>query len=259
MKYALALAGLLLFACQPKLPDVAASGAPADAVHQADTLDLPETNYYEIATPQGRMVIRLYDETPLHRDNFKRLVAEGFYDGTTFHRIIEGFMAQGGDPWSKDEDPFNDGQGDPGYTIPAEFVPARYHKRGAVAAARTGDHMNPERRSSGSQFYIVQGTVFDDFQLDMTLQQIRGALSDPSFAFSDEARQAYKTEGGAPQLDMQYTVFGELVEGFDVLDAIAAVETPRRRGERTMPALVDRPVQAVPMTVRPLPDYAPQP
>lgn len=223
----------------------------------ADTLDLPETNYYEIATPQGRMVIRLYDETPLHRDNFKRLAARGFYDGTTFHRIIEGFMIQGGDPNTKDADPSNDGEGDPGYTIPAEFVPARYHKRGALSAARTADQVNPERRSSGSQFYIVQGRPVDSMQLGFMQQQIRAATRDTSFAFTDEMRQVYQTQGGTPFLDRQYTVFGELVEGFDVLDALAATPTPRKTGQAMDPMTADRPLTPVPMTVRPLPDYAP--
>lgn len=256
-RYFAALLVLLLFGCRQPVREASAE-AQASAEHgdaPADTLDLPETNYYEITTPQGRMVLRLYDETPLHRDNFKKLAAQGFYDGTTFHRIIQGFMIQGGDPNSKDDDPYNDGQGDPGYTLPAEVVPALYHKRGALAAARTGDHVNPERRSSGSQFYIVQGTTFDDFQLGMVQQQVRAALRNPEFSFSEEARQVYETVGGAPNLDMQYTVFGEVVEGLDVLDRIAGVATPRSTGQHTQPALVDRPLEPVAMTVRPLPDY----
>lgn len=203
------------------------------------------------------MVVRLFDDTPQHRDNFKKLAGEGFFNGTTFHRIIEGFMIQGGDPNSRDDDAFNDGQGGPDYTIPAEIVAGLFHKRGALAAARTGDAVNPERRSSGSQFYIVQGTTFDDQTLDMVEQQIRMSTRKKDFAFSEEARAAYKTEGGAPNLDAQYTVFGELVEGFDVLDAVAATATPRKTGQHVSPQLADRPTEPVTMTVRPLPNYSP--
>jgi peptidyl-prolyl cis-trans isomerase B (cyclophilin B) len=218
--------------------------------------DRPTTNYYSIDTPHGRLVIRLYDETPIHRDNFKRLAAEGYYDGMTFHRIIEGFMIQGGDPNSRDDDPFNDGAGDPGYTLEAEIIPGRFHRRGAVAAARTGDDVNPDRRSSGSQFYIVQGSTFDDAALDRVEQQVRIATGDMEFAFSDSARAAYRETGGAPNLDAQYTVFAEVVEGFDVLDAIAAVDTPRKTGLRVHPQLIDRPVQPVTVTVRPIAEYS---
>ena len=179
---------------------------------------LPATNYYEIATPHGAFVVRLSDETPVHRDNFKKLVAEGFYDGTTFHRVIRGFMIQGGDPNTRDDDPTNDGQGGPGYTLPAEIVPGATHTVGAVAAARKADQVNPERRSSGSQFYVVTGD--------------------------------------ARHLDGQYTVFGQVVEGLDVLAELERVETPRATGARVPPALRDRPAEPVPMQIRPLPDYA---
>ena len=221
----------------------------------ADSIETHVSNYYEIRVPQGRMVIRLFDETPEHHDNFRKLASEGFYDGMTFHRIIEGFMIQGGDPNSRDDDPFNDGQGGPGYTLPAEIVPGLFHKRGAVAAARTGDHVNPERRSSGSQFYIVQGTTFDDQTLSAVEQQIRITARDSSFTFSGEALSTYKSFGGAPNLDGQYTVFGEVVEGLEVLDDIAAVPTPRRTGQRVSPQIVDRPTVDVPMSVRSLPEY----
>ena len=216
-----------------------------------------ESNYFEIRVPQGRIVIRLFDETPRHRDNFRTLAAEGFFDGTTFHRVIEGFMIQGGDPNSRDDDPFNDGQGGPGYTLPAELVPALFHQRGMVAAARTGDAVNPERRSSGSQFYIVHGMTFDSPTLDMVEQQIRMTMRDTTFAFSKEARAAYQEVGGAPNLDGQYTVFAEVVEGLYVVDAIASVATPRKSGQRVMPQLVDRPLDNVAMEVRPLPGYVP--
>lgn len=213
--------------------------------------------YFEIVVPQGRMIVRLYDETPVHRDNFAKLASDGFFDGTTFHRVIEGFMIQGGDPNSRDDDPANDGEGDPGYTLPAEIVRDYFHKRGALAAARTGDVMNPERRSSGSQFYIVQGSTFDDRTLDMVEQQVRMTMRDTAFAFSDEARAVYREVGGAPNLDAQYSVFGEVVEGFDVLDAVAAVATPRKTGRGGSSRLTDRPFDDVPMTVRPLPEYTP--
>lgn len=234
-----------------------AAAAQADRFSATDSIEIPVSNYYEIRVPQGRMVIRLSDETPGHRDNFKKLVSAGLYDGTTFHRVIEGFMIQGGDPNSRDDDPSNNGQGGPGYTLPAEIVPALFHKRGALAAARTADHVNPDRRSSGSQFYIVQGTTFDDQTLKMLEQQIRMSARDSSFSFSDEARATYKEVGGAPNLDGQYTVFGEIVEGLDVVDQIAAAPTPRKTGQRVSPQIIDRPLDDVTMLVRPLPEYAP--
>lgn len=213
--------------------------------------DTGVTNYYEIETPFGRMVVRLYDETPIHRDNFAKLVAEEFYDGTTFHRIQAGFMIQGGDPNSKDDDPLNDGQGDPGYTLPAEIQPQLLHKRGALAAARHPDQINPEKRSNGSQFYLVHGTPRDSTLIAEFESRIK--RRHPDFSYSPDMRAHYVNVGGAPFLDMDYTVFGELVEGFDVLDAIATVDTPLRYGQRG--PLENRPVQPVPMTVRALPDY----
>lgn len=222
---------------------------------QAEEVMIPETNYYRISTSQGDMIIRLYDETPEHRDNFKKLVAEGFYDNTTFHRVIENFMIQGGDPNSKDDDPMNDGQGGPGYTVPAEINSDLFHKKGALAAARTGDQVNPQRRSSGSQFYIVHGQVYETEMLDRIEKQIWASMQ--GFAFSEGAREAYTTVGGTPQLDMQYTVYGELVEGFDVLDQIAATSTARKTGEQVPGALIDRPAEDVSMTVTPVENYTP--
>ena len=163
---------------------------PEPSVSAADTLPLPVTNLYEIRTPEGRMVVRLYDETPQHRDNFKKLVAEQFYDSTTFHRVIERFMIQGGDPNSRGDDPAAVGQGGPGYTIPAEIRPDLYHKRGALAAARQGDPVNPERRSSGSQFYIVQGETYNDSTLAEMEQALRQRIPDADFSFSDSAKAA---------------------------------------------------------------------
>lgn len=245
---------LLLGACQP-----APSTSPQihSMVASSDTLVLPTTNYYEIRTPLGRMVVRLYDETPLHRDNFKRLVAAGFYDSTTFHRVIDGFVIQGGDPNSKDLDPSNDGTGGPGYTLPAEMRPGLWHKRGALAAARQGDEENPERRSSGSQFYLVVGRTFDAATLDEIEAYLRVQIPAPTFTFPDSVRQLYQTVGGAPFLDGLYTVFGELVAGFEVMDAIARRPTPRSTSQQVPPAMLDRPLQSVPMTIRPLENYSP--
>ena len=220
---------------------------------QNEGLSQDEASYFEIETTLGSMVVRLYDETPIHRDNFRKLVADGFYDGTTFHRVIPQFMIQGGDPNSKDDDPMNDGMGGPGYTQPAEFNVNLFHKRGALAAARTGGPMNPERESSGSQFYIVVGRTVENAYLDQLEAYQRGNLS-PDYRVQDAAREAYTTVGGAPNLDMDYTVFGELVEGFDVLDRIVNVDTPARLGQAPGN---DRPVENVTMKVRALPDYTP--
>ncbi len=170
-----------------------------------------------IWTNMGEMVVRLSDSTPLHRDNFLKLVKVGFYDGLLFHRVIQKFMIQGGDPKSKNAEagvPLGDG--DVGYRIPAEFRPSLFHKKGVIAAARD---YNPEKASSGCQFYIVQGKVWSDAGLDST-ENFRLKRKLPL-----EHREVYKTIGGTPQLDQNYTVFGELVSGFDVLDSIAAVPT----------------------------------
>ena len=180
---------------------------------------------YDIVTTAGSMRMRLYNETPAHRDNFRKLVGERFYDGTTFHRVINNFMIQGGDPNSRDGNPRNDGQGGPPYTLPAEIIPTLYHKRGAIAAARQPDRYNPSRSSNGSQFYIVKGQVFDEPTLVEIEDYLKRQLGDPSFIFSNSARNMYTSQGGYPMLDNQYTIFGELVEGYDVLDAISAVQT----------------------------------
>ena len=184
----------------------------------------------KIETTLGTIKVKLYDETPQHRDNFLKLVKEEFYEGVLFHRVIKGFMIQAGDPESKTADSLAHlGAGGLGYTIPAEIeFPKLYHKRGALAAARQGDMVNPERKSSSCQFYIVQGETFTDEQLDqmeMRLQyQLR--MKEP-FKYTEEQRLIYKTFGGTPHLDGQYTVFGEVVEGFDVLQKISEVETGR--------------------------------
>lgn len=178
----------------------------------------------EMVTDKGTLILRLSDSTPLHRDNFIRLTKSGFFDGITFHRVIKNFMIQAGDPNTKHPDSAASvGSGGPGYTIPAEIIPGMFHHKGALAAARMGDQVNPQRESSGSQFYIVQGKVFTPAGLD-SLQngRLRG------YIFPEEHRKVYTTIGGAPHLDNQYTVFGRLIEGYDVLDAIAEVKTNQR-------------------------------
>ena len=220
----------------------------------------------------GDIVVRLYDETPIHRDNFVKLAKEGYYDGTLFHRVIKDFMIQGGDPDSKGA-PASQmlGMGGPDYTLEAEIKEGLYHKRGALAAARQGDEMNPERRSSGSQFYIVWGQVYNEGQLrqfakQLKMQQIQSAFNQLAAKHRDEIMQMrrerdraglqalqerlaneaeaqvkgngmteeqmklYTTVGGTPHLDGQYTVFGEVEEGLDVVEMIQGSAT--RRGDR---------------------------
>ena len=169
----------------------------------------------KITTDMGDIVVRLYDKTPLHRENFIKLVNQHFYDSLLFHRIIAGFMIQGGDPESKGALPdIMLGKGDAGYTIPAEFDSTLYHKKGALAAARNN---NPEKASSGCQFYIVQGKKYADDELNMIEMQ-RGVY------FSPAKRMTYKMLGGTPNLDMNYTVFGEVESGIEVVDLIAAAQ-----------------------------------
>ncbi len=171
----------------------------------------------KISTKYGDMVAELYDETPIHRDNFIKLVKDGFYDGTLFHRVIPGFMIQGGDPYSKDSNPnLKIGNGGPGYTLPAELNPKFFHKKGALAAARMSDAINPKKESSGSQFYIVEGQVYDNTSINLMAQRM-------GTEFSSAQKIAYTTIGGTPQLDANYTVFGELVEGLDVISKISNV------------------------------------
>ena len=186
----------------------------------------------QIETTQGVIVVKLYNETPLHRDNFVKLVKERFYDGVLFHRVIADFMIQGGDPDSKTAKPNASlGNGDVGYTIPSEFkTPAIYHKKGALAAAREGDGVNPQKASSGCQFYIVEGKTFTDAELStMEAGKIArygiNSLNDSTFRFSAEARAVYRTRGGTPHLDGNYTVFGEVTEGIDVVEKISKVKT----------------------------------
>jgi len=224
-----------------------------------------------LKTEFGNIKLKLYNDTPEHKKNFLKLVNEGFYDDLLFHRVIKDFMIQGGDPSSKNAQPgARLGSGNLGYTVPAEFVPQHIHKKGALAAARTGTN-NPEKRSSASQFYIVQGKVFtpgaldtmetvmnnraqndffqekfktfepelnefrknkDEAGFNLRVAEIREELDSlwalqPAKAFTPEQRKAYTTIGGYPSLDGEYTVFGEVVEGLDVIDKIAALETDK--------------------------------
>lgn len=231
-----------------------------------------KSNLVLLETSLGNIKIRLYDETPQHRDNFLKLVEEGYYNDLLFHRVIKDFMIQGGDPESKGASANKSlGSGGPGYQIPAEFVyPKLFHKRGALSAARTGDQVNPEKKSSGSQFYIVWGSVYTGAQLDSMEQQKKQqamqnyfgslaaerrdtiqelyrsqnqagldalqkeliAITEAEFAknpemggFTAEQKNAYSTVGGTPHLDGEYTVFGEVIEGLDVVAKIQSCQT----------------------------------
>jgi cyclophilin family peptidyl-prolyl cis-trans isomerase len=242
----------------------------------------------EITTEYGKIKLALYNETPLHRDNFLKLVEQKFYDSTIFHRIIKDFMIQGGDPDSKNAKPGQMlGNGDVGYTLPAELNPALYHKKGALAAARMGDDVNPQKNSSGCQFYIVQGRSVAETDLNNMEQRINMQLRQeifglvindpanaalknrfiinqqnndsirvlsaeveplieaefakkPPFKYTQEQRDTYYKIGGTPHLDMGYTVFGEVIEGLDVIDKIATVERNQ----------FDRPNKDVVMTIK---------
>jgi cyclophilin family peptidyl-prolyl cis-trans isomerase len=202
-----------------------------------------KNTYVLVSTGYGDMVLKLYNETPLHRDNFKKLVSEKFYDSLLFHRVIKDFMIQGGDPQSKNAKPgqmLGDGEVQGVARIPAEFNPALYHKKGALAAARDG---NPEKASSNCQFYIVQGRKFTDADLD-NLQKRNG------MNYTAEQREMYKNIGGTPHLDNNYTVYGEVVSGMEVIDKIAAVNTAS--ADRP---IADRPVEDVRMTMKVLKKY----
>ena len=173
--------------------------------------------YVKIETAYGDIVVKLYNETPKHRDNFLKLVKEGTYDGVLFHRVIQNFMIQGGDPNSRNAKKGEMlGNGELGYTLPAEFVPSLYHKKGALAAARQADQVNPEKRSSSCQFYIVQGEKWD-------AEKLKRVETSMGKSFTKEQAEVYATLGGTPFLDGDYTVFGEVVEGLEVVDKIAAV------------------------------------
>ena len=200
----------------------------APVVEPTFQLDKAEDTLVEVTTRFGTMMVQLYPETQGHRRNFLKLVQQGFYDDLLFHRCIKGFMIQGGDPNSKGAAQGQAlGMGGPGYTIPAEFNPKFINKRGTLCAARQGDQVNPKKESSGSQFYIVQGKTWSDQELDQLEKNI--AMRNPGFKYTPEQRTAYKTAGGTAQLDMDYTVFGEIVSGMAVIDSIAAQPTMRDR------------------------------
>lgn len=242
--------------------------------NQKKTTDMETGNetLVRLETTMGNITVKLYNETPKHRDNFIKLVKEGTYDSTLFHRVIKNFMIQAGDPQSKTAtDTTTLGNGDVGYTLPAEFNPKFFHKKGALAAARLGDDVNPKKESSGCQFYIVTGRKFSEAQMismenqlnDARLENVFNELArkhmkeiykmrkagdndgllelqdsletqaraivakEPALKFSREQIAAYTTVGGAPHLDGAYTVFGEVIDGMDVVDKIQAVKTNR--------------------------------
>jgi cyclophilin family peptidyl-prolyl cis-trans isomerase len=190
----------------------------------------PNYYYVTLKTTAGEIVLRLYNETPIHRDNFVKLSKSGFFNGILFHRVIDNFMIQSGDPDSKAREKGKlYGDGGPGYDLTAEIIPGIYHKKGVLAAAREGDNVNPERRSSGSQFYIVKGKIFNDETLKTVEERInsRNAANNIKTIHNipNEWREIYKTIGGTPHLDTQYTVFGELVSGSEVVEKISVSKT----------------------------------
>ena len=191
----------------------------------------PKHQYVRLKTEQGECIIMLYNQTPRHRDNFIKLVKADFYNGTLFHRVINSFMIQGGDPDSKNAVPGKElGDGDVGYTVPAEFRDSLFHKKGALAAARED---NPDKASSGCQFYIVQGKTFTDPQLDsLEIKRLH-------FKLPVWQRDVYKQLGGTPHLDRKYTVYGEVVQGLSLVDTIAVITTDSN----------DRPLTNIAMTV----------
>ena len=245
----------------------------------------PKTNrMVELLTPYGNIAIKLYDDTPIHRDNFVKLVKDSAYNGLLFHRVIQDFMIQGGDPDSKKATSGKLlGESSIGENLPAEILPSRFHKKGVIAAARESDQVNPERESSASQFYLVQGVVYTPAELSERVSSVNESrrkgiyrritssykeeydrlqaamdvegmdkltqkvthLCDSLFSFdrlvlTEAQRAVYTTIGGTPHLDGLYTVFGEIVNGLDVVDKIAAVETDEH----------DRPLKNIPMKIR---------
>jgi peptidyl-prolyl cis-trans isomerase B (cyclophilin B) len=186
----------------------------------------PKYYVVDIKTTAGDITVKLYNQTPIHRDNFVKLCKSGNYNGVLFHRVIKEFMIQSGDPESKEHVPGKlYGEGDLGYTLPAEFVPELFHKKGVLAAAREGDSVNPERRSSASQFYIVVGKKLDEEGLKKAEQRVRKSLKDDSYTISQQKREVYSATGGTPHLDMLYTIFGEVIKGQDVVDSISLTQT----------------------------------
>lgn len=182
-------------------------------------VEAPKECLVELETTLGTMTLKLYDLTPKHRDNFIKLAEENYYDGILFHRVIDGFMIQGGDPNSKGAGAgARLGSGGPGYQVDAEFNESLHHFKGTLAAARQGDFVNPQKMSSGSQFYIVDGK-------EVTEDMLNRMEAQKGITYSKEARDRYIKDGGTPFLDQEYTIFGEIVEGMDVIAKIAKVKT----------------------------------
>lgn len=246
--------------------------ACTDSQQKSKSMNQGNETLVRLETTEGNITVKLYDETPKHRDNFIKLAKEGVYDSTLFHRVIKNFMIQAGDPQSKTaSDTATLGSGDVGYTLPAEINPKFFHKRGVLAAARLGDEVNPNRESSGCQFYIVTGRKFSEAQMINMENQMNEARLDnifnelarkhmkeiykmrkandtegllelqdsleaqaraqvakePALKYSKEQIQAYTTIGGAPHLDGSYTIFGEVIEGMEIVDKIEKVKTNR--------------------------------
>lgn len=189
---------------------------------------------FRIETEYGNIDLKLYEETPLHSNNFKKLVAKGFYDGILFHRIIPNFMIQGGDPYSvhaKTGELLGDST--IGYMIPAEFKTGIYHKRGVIAAAREGDDINPERASDGAQFYLVEGKIWDK-------DSLLAYAKKREFSLNEEQIKLYTTIGGTPHLDGKYTVFGEITKGYEIVEKISHLSRDHN----------DRPIKDIKMTIK---------
>ncbi|MEP7277580.1 MAG: peptidylprolyl isomerase [Bacteroidota bacterium] len=219
-RFIILLVMLLVAACNPRI---------GNGLRRSDL-----AKDVEMVTDKGTLLIRLSDLTPLHRNNFLLLVKQHYYDSILFHRVIRHFMIQAGDPRSKHAaSGVLLGGGGPPYTLPAEFNPSLFHKKGALAAAREGDDTNPKKHSSGSQFYIVQGKIFTDAGLDsVETFRLKGKKLPAAH------RDVYKTLGGAPHLDGSYTVFGEVIKGLNTVDSIAAVATGGKQG-------ADRPLRGI--------------
>lgn len=194
---------------------------------------VPDEPFVKIETDSGMMIAKLYSKTPLHRDNFVKHVKEHFYDGLLFHRVIKDFIIQGGDPLSRNARPGEQlGEGGVKNTIPAEIDNSFFHKKGALAAARETDDVNPERVSSASQFYIVEGKTYTDAELNKIEEHF-------NIKIPESHREVYRTIGGSPFLDMSYTIFGQVIYGLDVIDKIASAATDEN----------DRPLKDIKMKI----------